>query len=615
MAAAAAATPPRGRQSRPRRADALSGRSSPSSASPSPHASRSPAAGKNLYKTQLCWHFKSPAGCSKGDRCTYAHGEDDLRPRRRGPPPAEVKSEEGGKEELPLDDTAVAVHLLAHYSLPDLHLPDDTPASIDRWTNKAADGLRKRVRRAHRNVSAGRCRCKHIDINPPDFEALGPSRCTIISGSELGFGSGSTTVFLGIMHSTSLVVAVKRVESKSSEELDLLEERTMKMASTRGAVPVYGVCRERAPDAPEGLDAAPVDTLYIVQQVQLGTFHDIMQVLHDDHDDDDVAKQWLMRSACTALASMHASGVVHRDVHEGNILIGWDGAAHMCDLDLSRMTEPSGRVASTIVHGQHLRPPEEQVERIIASHSRHGPFAQPTMAGDVYMLGQVLWQLWFNEHPYSCDRHEAFTKGTLCGMGMLEEGAESKLRKVFKRADRSNPMKLFCPPKEPGKIVFGLQWLLVWMIQPHPSDRPSMRAVLAYPDDRSSCHGLIEWLANGACRRERPSAELLDLPFIPLSTPIALDIPLPWLAHPALQTYVSSLDWKPMFPAADLRDVLGREPLDCGGPVGKLLAVLQALCKRNIRCLESPSLRDLLGLFLRAAHRFGAELPAALTKR
>ena len=54
------------------------------------------------YKTMLCKHFTSPKGCSFGDKCQFAHGEEELKgingiinpmmiPQKKGPNPQNYK--------------------------------------------------------------------------------------------------------------------------------------------------------------------------------------------------------------------------------------------------------------------------------------------------------------------------------------------------------------------------------------------------------------------------------------------------------------------------------------------------------------------------------------------
>jgi len=38
-----------------------------------------PNVGKEKVKTRLCRNFSSPEGCRFGERCVFAHGEDELR--------------------------------------------------------------------------------------------------------------------------------------------------------------------------------------------------------------------------------------------------------------------------------------------------------------------------------------------------------------------------------------------------------------------------------------------------------------------------------------------------------------------------------------------------------
>jgi hypothetical protein len=53
-----------------------------------------PKAGDQLYKTIMCKTFAEKGKCRYGKRCTFAHGSEDLRVRKRKPTPEPVEQSE-----------------------------------------------------------------------------------------------------------------------------------------------------------------------------------------------------------------------------------------------------------------------------------------------------------------------------------------------------------------------------------------------------------------------------------------------------------------------------------------------------------------------------------------
>jgi serine/threonine-protein kinase len=100
----------------------------------------------------------------------------------------------------------------------------------------------------------------------------------------------------------------------------------------------------------------------------------------------------LCRSIAEAYAALHAVGVVHGDVHPGNLLVDPGGAVHLLDFGLARIPGndearvPRGAVA------QFLDP--ELAEARLAGR----PSPDATMASDQHALGAVLYLLVTGDH-------------------------------------------------------------------------------------------------------------------------------------------------------------------------------------------------------------------------
>lgn len=110
-----------------------------------------------------------------------------------------------------------------------------------------------------------------------------------------------------------------------------------------------------------------------------------------------------------ALAFVHASGVVHRDVKLQNILLSHDGHAMLSDFGISRIADPELRkeldVSCTMVAG------EGEVRRVLGTAAYLAPEmrdgGEPSAAADHYALGVAFFRLltgmWYEPGPRAFD--------------------------------------------------------------------------------------------------------------------------------------------------------------------------------------------------------------------
>lgn len=141
----------------------------------------------------------------------------------------------------------------------------------------------------------------------------------------------------------------------------------------------------------------------------------------------------------SALAAAHALGVVHRDVKPGNILIGDDGAARICDFGISRAYGDATLTMTGMITG---------TPAYLAPEAARGQ--ESTYASDVFSLGATLYAAVEGEPPFGNDGN---------AIAVLYRVAAGELR----------------PPEQAG----ALAPLLLAMLSNDPAGRPTMAAAAA----------------------------------------------------------------------------------------------------------------------------------------
>jgi hypothetical protein len=135
-----------------------------------------------------------------------------------------------------------------------------------------------------------------------------------------------------------------------------------------------------------------------------------------------------------ALAAAHQSGIVHRDVKPGNVLLGQDGTVKITDFGISRASWDATVTRTGVLAG---------TPAYFAPEVARGE--QPGPASDVFSLGSMLYVAVEGEPPFGLDDNT---------LALLRTVAEGRVR----------------PPRRAGPLAS----ILMQLLADDPAARPSM---------------------------------------------------------------------------------------------------------------------------------------------
>ncbi len=141
-------------------------------------------------------------------------------------------------------------------------------------------------------------------------------------------------------------------------------------------ITIYDVCREK-------------DVTYIVMQFVEGQS---LQGLIDSgktFSPQEIIE--LMKPLCECLDYAHASGIVHRDIKPGNILIDKSGKPYLADFGVARIETSTLTQSGTTVGTLSYMSPEQVKGQTVDSRS------------DIFALGVILYELLAGKKPFAGD--------------------------------------------------------------------------------------------------------------------------------------------------------------------------------------------------------------------
>jgi WD40 repeat protein/DNA-binding SARP family transcriptional activator len=195
---------------------------------------------------------------------------------------------------------------------------------------------------------------------------------------QIGEGSFGV-VYRAIQPQVDRDVAVKVVRARLANDPDFIrrfesEAQIVARLEHPHIVPLYDYWRE--PDA----------AYLVMRLLRGGSLKE--RIARAPLDPDEVAR--LLEQVCSAIATAHRQGIVHRDVKPANVLLDEEGTAYLSDFGIAWRPEQEDRPDEFPTTSGYLSPEQIRGELI-------------TERTDIYSLGVVIYEALCGRHPFATE--------------------------------------------------------------------------------------------------------------------------------------------------------------------------------------------------------------------
>jgi serine/threonine protein kinase len=204
-------------------------------------------------------------------------------------------------------------------------------------------------------------------------------------GDEIGRG-GMGTVYKAVSTKDGQVVAIKVLSFDLVNDLEYLKRFRREIKAGQSV---------SSPNVVKVIEWGEENGCYYFAMELLEGGKDLHQVLQEEGALNEDRTLEIGIGLCSALAALHKSSVVHRDIKPGNIMLLPDGTIKLMDLGLARILD---RTALTVT-GEALGSPRYMAPEILS-----GKVAD--FRSDVYQAGVLLYELLAGEPAFDGDNFE-----------------------------------------------------------------------------------------------------------------------------------------------------------------------------------------------------------------